>query len=194
MTLVFTFLIVGLYSVNKMQLYYLNAHADSIFYRGVGLVVVRYILFGIFGIFVWQTIQFIRTYFVTKNAFILTEYLLHTVLVWCLSAEMVNWLHVFNSQQTYKLGLSIFWGIYALFLVVLGIWKHKPYLRFGAFSLLGITLVKLFVYDISHLNTLSKTIVFIVLGVLLLLISFLYNKYTQSMFGENTSKNKETEE
>jgi uncharacterized membrane protein len=48
--------------------------------------------------------------------------------------------------------------------------------------------------QLYHLNTLSKTIVFIVLGVLLLLISFLYNKYTQSMFGENTSKNKETEE
>lgn len=194
LTLIFAFLTIGLYSVNKMQLYYLNANADSIFYRGVGLVVVRFILFGIFGVFVWQTIQFIRTYFVTKNAFILTEYLLHTVLVWCLSAELVNWLHVFNSQQTYKLGLSIFWGIYALFLVALGIWKHKPYLRFGAFSLLGITLVKLFAYDISHLNTLSKTIVFIVLGVLLLLISFLYNKYTQSMFGENTLENKETEE
>jgi uncharacterized membrane protein len=38
-------------------------------------------------------------------------------------------------------------------------------------------LVKLFFYDISHLGTISKTIVFVSLGVLLLIVSFLYNKY-----------------
>jgi uncharacterized membrane protein len=44
-------------------------------------------------------------------------------------------------------------------------------------ALFGITLVKLFFYDIASLNTISKTIVFVSLGILLLIISFLYNKY-----------------
>ena len=46
-----------------------------------------------------------------------------------------------------------------------------------AIALFAITLIKLAIYDISHLNTIAKTIVFVTLGVLLLIISFLYNKY-----------------
>ena len=82
-----------------------------------------------------------------------------------------------GSNQSYKLGLSILWGVYALLLIALGIWKKKKYLRVGAIVLFSITLIKLFFYDISSLNTIAKTIVFVSLGVLLLIISFLYNKY-----------------
>jgi len=90
------------------------------------------------------------------------------------------------SEQSYKLGLSILWGEYALFLIGLGIWKKKQYLRIGAIILFGVTLIKLFVYDIAHLNTISKTIVFCSLGVLLLIISFLYNKYKSAIANETT--------
>jgi uncharacterized membrane protein len=89
--------------------------------------------------------------------------------------------------QSDKLGLSILWGVYSLFMIVLGIMKHKKYLRIGAIVLFGITLIKLFFYDISHLNTISKTIIFISLGILLLVISFLYNKY-RLLIAENNEK------
>ena len=82
-----------------------------------------------------------------------------------------------GSEQSYKLGLSILWGLYALLLIALGIWKNKKYLRIGAIILFSFALIKLFFYDISSLNTISKTIVFVSLGILLLIISFLYNKY-----------------
>jgi len=52
----------------------------------------------------------------------------------------------------------------------------------GAIALFGVTLIKLFFYDISHLDTISKTIVFVTLGILLLIISFLYNKYKSLIF------------
>ena len=70
--------------------------------------------------------------------------------------------------------------------VALGILKSKQHLRIGAIVLFGITLVKLFFYDISHLDTLAKTIVFVSLGVLLLIISFLYNKYKLLIADETT--------
>jgi uncharacterized membrane protein len=82
-----------------------------------------------------------------------------------------------GSSESHKLGLSILWGIYSLLLIILGIWKNKKYLRIGAIALFSVTLIKLFFYDISHLNTISKTIVFLSLGILLLIISFLYNKF-----------------
>jgi uncharacterized membrane protein len=72
-------------------------------------------------------------------------------------------------------------------LVVIGIWKNKKYLRIAAISLFAVTLVKLFFYDISHLRTIPKTIIFVSLGVLLLVISFLYNKYRNKISEENVN-------
>ena len=43
--------------------------------------------------------------------------------------------------------------------------------------LFAITLCKLFFYDIAQLHTIKKTVVFVSLGTLLLIISFLYHKY-----------------
>jgi len=39
-------------------------------------------------------------------------------------------------------------------------------------------------YDISNLSTISKTIVLIILGLLLLIISFLYNKFKDKISDE----------
>ena len=90
-----------------------------------------------------------------------------------------------GSNESYKLGLSILWGLYALLLIILGIWKNKKYLRVAAIVLFGVTLIKLFFYDIASLNTISKTIVFVSLGILLLIISFLYNKYKHRISDES---------
>jgi uncharacterized membrane protein len=71
---------------------------------------------------------------------------------------------------------------------VYGIWKNKQYLRIGAIALFGVTLLKLFFYDISHLNTIAKTVVFVSLGIILLIISFLYNKYKNQITDEDESE------
>nr|WP_244267836.1 DUF2339 domain-containing protein [Nonlabens ulvanivorans] len=93
-----------------------------------------------------------------------------------MSSELIHWLDMAGARDAYKLGLSILWGVYSFLLIGFGIIKNKPYLRIGGMALFAITLIKLFFYDIAHLNTISKTIVFVSLGILLLIISFLYNK------------------
>jgi len=108
--------------------------------------------------------------------------LLAISILWIASSELINWLDITGSSQAYKLGLTIFWGVYSLVLISLGIWKNNKNLRIGAIVLFSITLIKLFFYDISHLDTLSKTIVFVSLGILLLIISFLYNKFKHQIF------------
>lgn len=93
------------------------------------------------------------------------------------SCELVNLMGQIQIADATKLGLSILWGIYALMLVIIGIAKNKKHLRISAFVLLGITLAKLFLYDIADLDTIPKTILFVTLGITLLTVSFLYNKY-----------------
>jgi uncharacterized membrane protein len=105
-----------------------------------------------------------------------------------ISNELINWMDLYEPGQSYKLGLSILFGIYALIMIVLGILKKKTHLRIAAIVLFAATLLKLFLYDIAYLNTISKTIVFVSLGVLLLISSFLYTKYRKQIFDDNEAK------
>jgi uncharacterized membrane protein len=98
------------------------------------------------------------------------------------SFELVNLMGQFYIADATKLGLSIFWGIYALAMIVLGIAWDKKHLRVMAIVLLAVTLAKLFFYDITELGTIPKTILFLSLGTTLLVISFLYNKYKDIIF------------
>lgn len=75
-----------------------------------------------------------------------------------------------------KTGLPVLWGILAFVLLLLGIKKQVKQLRIIALTLLGLTIVKLFVYDISNVSETGKIIAFILLGVLILIISFVYQK------------------
>jgi uncharacterized membrane protein len=92
-----------------------------------------------------------------------------------------------DAASSYKLALSIFWGIFALVLVAYGIWKRKKHFRIMAFATLGITLIKMFTYDLNHLNTLSKAVIFIAIGILMLGISFLYNKFKHILSDDTTN-------
>ena len=112
------------------------------------------------------------------------EMLLHLVILWVASSELLHWTDIYESVANYKLGLTILWGGYAILLVVLGIFKRKKYQRISGIILVGFTLLKLFFYDTTHLDTLHKTIVFVLLGILLLVASFFYNKYTKEIEGE----------
>lgn len=177
------FLTLGLYQLSFLQLKYL--YSSETYYSPFILVFLRFVLYGLLAFYVYSYREFNKKQFTDPFFAVFSEYLFHTVLVWVLSAELVNWMHLFDSRQVYKLSLSIFWGMYALGLVAFGIWKKKSFLRVGAISLFGVTLIKVFFYDLAHMTTLTKTVVFIVLGVILLLISFLYNKYKGILFDES---------
>ncbi len=98
------------------------------------------------------------------------------------SCELVNVMGQFNIADAVKLGLSILWAAYALILIGIGIGRNKKYLRIAAFVLLAATLAKLFLYDIADLATIPKTILFVSIGLLMLVASFLYNKYKDLIF------------
>jgi uncharacterized membrane protein len=108
---------------------------------------------------------------------------MYVVLLTAISYEYLHWTNVAASDKQYKVGLSIVWGLYALGLVIYGIWKKLKYIRLAAIVLFVATIIKLFFYDLAGAGTITKTISFISLGVILLLVSYLYNRYKDSLFG-----------
>ncbi|MCK4661996.1 MAG: DUF2339 domain-containing protein [Bacteroidales bacterium] len=181
------FLTQGLYVLSELRKSYLEQTLSDYYHSGIFNIGIRYISFVLVAILLIACYKYIRQEFMKKNFKMSFDFLLHTSILWIASSELINWLDITESTQSYKLGLSILWGIYSLLLIVLGIWKKKKYLRIAAISLFAFTLIKLFLYDISHLDTISKTIVFVSLGTLLLIISFLYNKYKHIIFDEPES-------
>ena len=110
-----------------------------------------------------------------------------TVLV-VASCELLNLMAQFGIPDGTKLGLSILWGIFALAMIVVGIARDKKHLRIAAMVVLAIVLAKLFLYDIADLDTIPKTILFVTLGITLLIVSFLYNKYKNFIFKVQTDE------
>ncbi|MCH8319245.1 MAG: DUF2339 domain-containing protein, partial [Bacteroidetes bacterium] len=178
------FLMQGLYVLSELRESYLEQTLSEYYHRGVFNIGIRYISFAFVAALLTACYKYIRNEFMKRDLKMAFDFLLHTSILWVVSSELINWMDIAESTQSYKLGLSILWGVYCLLLIVLGIWKKKKYLRIGAMSLFAVTLIKLFLYDISHLDTIAKTIVFVSLGILLLIISFLYNKYKHIIFDE----------
>jgi len=171
---------IGLYSLGELREAYTDRNLNEYYHIGFGYVLVRYILFGMIAFGVYSLFKYIKQEFINplnKAIKFLAEFAFYVSILCFLSNELITWLDLAGNKSVFKLGLSILWGVYSLFLIYLGIYKRRKYLRIGAIVLFAVTLLKLFFYDIANMNTISKTIVFISLGILLLIISFLYNKF-----------------
>lgn len=167
----------GLYEFSIIRDGHLTENGIEYFKPLSWVLYLRYVFYVlVFGVVyaVYTQRNYVLDVFKFKISF---EIGLHVIILWCLSSELINQLDLHGSQNSYKLGLSILWGIYSLLMIALGMWKSNKPLRIGALVLFAITLLKLFVYDIADLDTISKIVVLMILGVLLLIISFLYNKY-----------------
>lgn len=188
------FIFLGLFQISELRESYLMPESAQLFEHTTMHLYIRYISIPFALLTLLVEFFHIRAGFLPKWLRTGFEFLLHYTILHLLSSELLHWMDVTgNDHRSYKLGLSLLWGGYALLLVGLGIWKKKTYLRVSAIVLLSVTLCKLFFYDLVHLPTLSKVVVFVSLGIVLLIIAFLYNKYKQALFGDEETKNRNDE-
>lgn len=78
-----------------------------------------------------------------------------------------------------RLSLSLVWAVYGGVMLAVGMSRRSKLLRMMALGLLGLTILKVFLFDLSSLEKLYRIISFIVLGAILLAVSFLYQRYRQ---------------
>jgi len=129
---------------------------------------------------------------------VLFTWLICVVIVIFLSAEgqlLVNTL--FYSHQTgldelgrvyNKTGLPILWGLCSFTYMWLGMrYKFKP-LRIVSLVLFMVTLLKLFIFDIRNIPVAGKIAAFFCLGVLLLVVSFMYQRLKKIIIEDEEKK------
>lgn len=78
-----------------------------------------------------------------------------------------------------QLSLSMIWMIYGGVMLTLGIIRGNALLRWMALALLGLTIGKVFLIDLASLDRFYRIVSFIVLGAILLGVSFLYQRLRQ---------------
>lgn len=174
---ILVFLSYSLYELSELRESYLQQSFSEYYPRTWFNLGIRYISIAFVGLALALSYQFSYKFSASPKLKVAFDFLLHITTIWILSSELIHWMDIAGNNQSYKFGLSILWGTYSLFIIALGIIKGKKHLRIGAIVLFAITLIKLFAYDIADMETIAKTVVMVTLGILLLIISFLYNKY-----------------
>jgi len=80
-----------------------------------------------------------------------------------------------------QLTLSIFWSVYALALMAAGFWRRAKPVRLFALGLLFLSIIKVFLFDLSFLQPLYRIVSFFGLGLILLIVALLYTRFEERL-------------
>ncbi len=97
------------------------------------------------------------------------------------TTETGNFFHYLAMDGMKEGAISIVWTLFALGMVLWGIRTRERLVRYGGLSLFSIVAIKVFVNDLAELDAFYRIIAFLILGVLLLIGSFLYLKYQNAI-------------
>ncbi|MBP9770530.1 DUF2339 domain-containing protein [Candidatus Gracilibacteria bacterium] len=85
------------------------------------------------------------------------------------------------AQELESFYISIGWAVLAMAITAIGFILKQKSLRLPGIMLFALTILKVFAYDTGNLSPLYRMMSFLVLGVILLLVSFAYNKYKDKL-------------
>lgn len=146
---------------------------------------------GFYGLYLLYWIPFIYTILqiLPKSHFFkikLSYWLISVTFITALSFELYNIYILLNAENISGmkvlskhfglLYLSIIWAVLSSVLIYKGLKNNIPeYSKIG-FALIAVTILKLYLYDVWEMDNISRIIAFIILGIILLLSSFLFQR------------------
>ncbi|HTC94476.1 MAG TPA: DUF2339 domain-containing protein [Terriglobales bacterium] len=87
-----------------------------------------------------------------------------------------NWELYMQNEIAERFSYSIIWLVVGAALMVTGFWKRSAFVRWQALVLIAFTIGKVLLYDSSELNRVYRVVSFLVLGIVLLGISYAYQR------------------
>jgi uncharacterized membrane protein len=122
----------------------------------------------------WKDYRPVFTWLSSLAMVLLLSIELYHVLKWISYTDEKDW--AWWENLYYKAGLSICWSVCSFIMMWLGMKYRFRTLRIISLTLFTVTLVKLFSVDIRNIPPGGKIAAFILLGVLLLVVSFMYQR------------------
>ena len=132
-----------------------------------------------------KTYNIYSWFYVAFYVFIASAELDHTVVLIAYSPSgSID--HILS--QNHKIGFPILWGITSFLLIAIGLKRKLKHLRIISLSLFLLTLLKLFLVDIRGISEGGKIAAFISLGVLLLIVSFMYQRLKKIILADESKQ------
>lgn len=75
-----------------------------------------------------------------------------------------------------QMSISLVWSLYAATLLAGGFWRRWRPLRLGGLALFGLAAIKLVLLDLTYLKDVYRVVSFLVLGLLMLAVSYFYHR------------------
>ncbi len=102
------------------------------------------------------------------------QYLIAGFAWFFISWDLYNYYSGFDQVNQRNLSLSLWWLVYATLLLGASVTHVLKPLRKVGLLLFGLVIIKVFLYDVQSLDMVYRIISFISLGVILLVVSFIY--------------------
>lgn len=134
----------------------------------------------------WSSNRSLFTWIATMSIVLVLSVELYHVLLWTNYRNAEEW--TWSKNLYYKAGLTILWSICSFTMMWLGMRSDFRTLRMISLTLFSITLVKLFSYDIRNIPPGGKIAAFILLGILLLTVSFMYQRLKRIIIEDKKSE------
>ncbi|MGH3036786.1 MAG: DUF2339 domain-containing protein, partial [Gaiellaceae bacterium] len=97
------------------------------------------------------------------------------------AAERFSGASIATDFQRGHTAVSAVWGAVGLALLTLGLLRRSRGFRLAGFALFGVSLAKLFLYDLTTLSSLARALSFLAVGALLLLGGFFYQRLSEQL-------------
>jgi len=137
----------------------------------------RFLAFTVTAVALWLTAKFLSS----AVAYIPG----HVVMLFGLSLELGTWVgrNVAVEDQTsvQNVAISILMTVYAVMLVMLGVATRTVLNRILGLGLVGLVVAKLYLLDVWVVGRVFRITAFLALGVLLLVVSFLYSRFKPNL-------------
>ncbi len=111
------------------------------------------------------------------------------IALWGLTLEAIHFfdarafrqdVDTFGGQQ---LSLTVLWAVYAIGMIGVGIARQSSHIRLAGIALLAVPVAKLFAFDVFLLEREYRVAAFVTLGVLMLGMGLVYQRYSQAVRG-----------
>jgi uncharacterized membrane protein len=189
------FILIMFTALSKVYYHNLYSYIDPnqwlssslLFFRWLSIIGMYILVFNLFKVINRvNSTKSIQVYRFNLSLFILTLLLLLSVDLDAFALLLSNDKEILLHTQ--KAGYTVLWGVSSFILMVLGMRKKVKFMRIISLFLFAITIIKLFFYDISNISEGGKIIAFIILGVLLLIISFMYQRVKRLVIDDQVKK------
>ena len=99
-----------------------------------------------------------------------------------------HWAQMHSIEIARDFTFSALFMAYGAMLMIVGFWRSSAFVRWQALVLIAATIAKVFMFDVWHLDRIYRILSFVGLGILLLAISFAYQRDWLKLSRRSTSE------